>query len=191
MSADASGCASTLDVRPGLSLRPIAVDDAEALFASIDAHRTYLREWLPWLDWTRCVEDERAFLATTVARGAAGLGTVYVILLDGHACGIAGFNWVEPTNRICEIGYWLAADCQGRGIVTACVARLMRHSFDDLGLNRVTIPVAIGNARSRAVCERLGLRNEGVLREAEWLYDHFVDHVMYARVRRDVTPSAP
>ena len=174
-----------LDVRPGLRLRPVSVEDAEAVFALVDANRTYLRQWLPWLDWTRSVDDERAFLATTVARGAAGLGTVFVIECDGAVCGLAGFNWIEPTNRVCEIGYWLAADRQGRGVVTACVSRLMRHAFDDLGLNRVTIPAAVGNARSRAVCERLGLRVEGTLREAEWLYDHFVDHVLYARVRSE------
>jgi ribosomal-protein-serine acetyltransferase len=41
------------------------------------------------------------------------------------------------------------------------------------------IHCAAGNARSRGVPERLGFQQEGVLRQTGWLYDHFVDHVMY------------
>jgi len=41
------------------------------------------------------------------------------------------------------------------------------------------------NTRSRAIAERLGFRLEGVHRDAEWLYDHFVDLACYAMVARD------
>lgn len=69
--------------------------------------------------------------------------------------------------------------------MTACVKRLVRHAFEDLDLNRITLPIATENRRSRAVAERLGFRQEGVLRQAEWLYDHFVDHVLYAQIQSD------
>ena len=64
--------------------------------------------------------------------------------------------------------------------MTSCVFRLVEHAFADLKLNRVTIPAAVENLRSRAVPKRLRFREEGVLRQAEWLYDHYVDHVLYA-----------
>ncbi|WP_242967796.1 GNAT family N-acetyltransferase [Tepidibacter mesophilus] len=35
------------------------------------------------------------------------------------------------------------------------------------------------NVKSRAIPQRLGFKNEGVLREAEWLYNHYVSHVVY------------
>jgi ribosomal-protein-serine acetyltransferase len=38
----------------------------------------------------------------------------------------------------------------------------------------------VRNSKSCAIPERLGCRREGVRRQAEWLYDHFVDHVVYA-----------
>jgi ribosomal-protein-serine acetyltransferase len=44
-----------------------------------------------------------------------------------------------------------------------------------MGLNRIEARVATGNHASQAVCDRAGLKKEGVLREAEWLYDHYVD----------------
>ncbi len=175
----------TFHVGPTTSLRPASVEDAAVLFALVDANRAYLRVWLPWLDHNRTEDDTRSFLHAVAERGRAGRGSVWVVEEAGVVCGLAGFNWVEPTNRVCEVGYWLAAAYQGRGIMTACVSRLVRHAFEELNLNRVTLPVAVGNGRSRRVPERLDFRAEGVLRQAEWLYDHFVDHVLYAQVRSD------
>jgi ribosomal-protein-serine acetyltransferase len=175
----------TFDVDGFTTLRPLAEEDAADLFALVDRNRQHLRTWLPWLDSSRRVEDTQAFLALAVERGRAGRGMVWTIAHSNIMCGVAGFNWIEPFNRVCEIGYWLDADYQGRGIVTRSVYRLIRHAYEDLQLNRITIPVAVENKRSRAVPERLGFRAEGVLREAEWLYDHWVDHVLYALIHSD------
>jgi ribosomal-protein-serine acetyltransferase len=59
--------------------------------------------------------------------------------------------------------------------MTASVRRLINYGFGDLNLNRIEIRVAVGNQPSQAICDRLGLKEEGILRQAEWLYDHFVD----------------
>ena len=182
---------STINVDDRTMLRPASVEDAEQLFAVVEANRAHLRTWLPWLDGNRQADDSRAFLASVVERRKAGLGGVWVVEHAGTLCGVAGFNWIQPYNRSCEIGYWLDAGHGGRGIMTRCVARLVRHAFEDLGLNRITIPVAVKNVRSRGIPERLGFRAEGVMREAEWLYDHFVDHVLYAQVRSEWVGPSP
>ncbi len=66
----------------------------------------------------------------------------------------------------------------------ACRA-LVGHAFTELNLNRVEIRCASDNARSCAIPERLSFRREGLLREAEWLYDRFVDHVVYGLIRSE------
>lgn len=63
------------------------------------------------------------------------------------------------------------------------------HSFQTLGLNRVEIRCAVDNRKSCAIPERLGFILEGTLRQAEWLYDHFVDHSVYAILSQDWTPA--
>ena len=63
--------------------------------------------------------------------------------------------------------------------------RWLAWAFDRGRLNRIEIRCASGNHRSRAIPVRLGLREEGLLRDAEWLYDHFVDHVVYAALAKE------
>lgn len=82
-------------------------------------------------------------------------------------------------NKSTSIGYWLAEDAQGSGIMTKSCEAYIDHAFRDLDLHRIEIRCAVANARSRAVPERLGFASEGLIREAEWLNDRFVDHVLY------------
>ena len=54
-----------------------------------------------------------------------------------------------------------------------------------MGLNRIEIRCATQNVRSRAIPERLGFKEEGLIRDAEWLYDHYVDHIVYGMLESD------
>jgi ribosomal-protein-serine acetyltransferase len=174
-----------LEVSPTTILRAVSPDDAGPLFALVDANRAHLREWLPWLDDSRSEVDTLAFLAGAIERRHAGLGLDMLIEHQGEICGGAAFNTIDRANRIAVIGYWLAERWQGRGIMTACVSRMVRHAFDDLKLNRITISIAVANRRSQGIAKRLGFQAEGILRESAWLYDHFVDQVLYALIRSD------
>jgi ribosomal-protein-serine acetyltransferase len=56
----------------------------------------------------------------------------------------------------------------------------MEHCFDDIGLHRFVLEAATDNFASRAIAERLGMRLEGITKDREWLYDHYVDSTLYA-----------
>jgi ribosomal-protein-serine acetyltransferase len=74
---------------------------------------------------------------------------------------------VDWLHRRAEIGYWLGREFQGHGMVTDACRAVTRHALVELGLNRVEIRCATGNAKSKAIPLRLGFTLEGVLRQAE------------------------
>ena len=51
-----------IEVDAEVTLRSVAPTDAEALFAVVDANRSYLATWLPWVEHTRSPDDTREFI---------------------------------------------------------------------------------------------------------------------------------
>jgi ribosomal-protein-serine acetyltransferase len=168
-----------------VSLRAVESSDAKVLFNLVERNREYLREWLPWLDFNTSLADTEAFIERSIQQHSDGVGLVLLIIHNGQPQGVIGFNWIDALHQSCEIGYWIAEDAQGLGLVTVCTRAMVGYAFTELDLNRVNISAALNNTGSRAIPERLGFSQEGTKREAEWLYDHFADHATYAMLRRD------
>ena len=155
-------------------------DLAQELFELTDENRAYLREWLPWLDHTNCVADTLSFIEST----EKGHPT-FAVILGQKICGVAGFHHIDYTNKHASIGYWLAEQYIGKGIITRAVKHLLQMGFDEYELNKIEIRCATGNIRSRAVAERLGFTHEATLKQREWLYSRFVDHAVYSVLASD------
>lgn len=168
-----------ITINQDLALRMIAPEDAEKVFALTDASREYLKEWLPWLDFTKELADTNAYIEGCIKGHEANSSLSLVILFKNEIVGIAGFNGINPSNKIGTIGYWLSEGAQGHGIMTKTVKALLQYAFETLKLHKVEIRVAEANHKSRAIPERLGFMQEGTIRAAEWLYDHYVNHVIY------------
>jgi len=153
---------------------------ADDLFDLTDRNRQYLRQWLPWLDDVRTADDTKHFLTAQVGRIARGESLHTTIFSDGMIAGVAGFNSIDRINRIGYIGYWLGQEFTGKGIMTDVVRDLIEIGVSYYSLQKIDIRCATGNLRSRAIPERLGFSHEGTLRRAEWLYDQWLDHEVYA-----------
>jgi ribosomal-protein-serine acetyltransferase len=173
-------------------LRLLQKEDAAALFALTDANRDYLRQWLPWLDAIAGVNDTQNFIEHTRQQAIDLQGFVAAIWELGEVAvttdrlvGVIGLNKIAWQHRIGDVGYWLGESDGGRGIMTSACEVLVDYAFSTLNLNRLVIACATQNQRSRAIPVRLGFEHEGVAREAEWLYDRFVDHEIYALLKRD------
>lgn len=168
-----------------LHLRSLKLEDTHPLFSLTDANREYLRQWLPWLDANLHPEDTRAFIERSIENMQAGKETVSAIFYDRTLVGLVGLHEVSWHHRSGCVGYWLSADYQGKGIMTRACQSMLDYGFATLKLNRIEICCAVNNARSEAVVKRLGLAYEGTLREAEWLYDHFVDWKVYSMLAHE------
>ena len=159
--------------------------DATELFGLIERNRGHLRQWLPWVDYETSIEDSRRFVRRSLQSYLDNEGFNLGIRYKGQLAGVIGFHTVNWPNRQVEIGYWLGANFQGRGVMTRACRAMVDYALRKLQLNRVTILCATGNVRSRAIPERLGFTLEGTRRDGEWLYDHFVDLVVYSVLARE------
>ncbi|UGS37093.1 GNAT family N-acetyltransferase [Capillimicrobium parvum] len=159
-------------------LRPFAESDADELHAAIEANRDHLSEWLPWAPRQGRAQTLE-FLRTAQRQAAANDGLQLAIVERGRIVGSAGFHTIDWPRRFTSIGYWLARDAQGRGLATRAVRACVVHAFGEWRLERIEIRAAPENARSRAIPERLGFRELGVLRGVERVGDRWVDHVVY------------
>ena len=170
---------------PGAILRPLRRADAGELFALVDAGRERLREWLPWLDFVREPRAMAAFIEDSEQAQRAGTAARMAIEVHGRIAGVVSLEGVDVLHRRGMIGYWIDASHEGRGYVSTAVRRLCDYGFGSRGLHRIEIRAAPGNLRSRAIPERLGFQREGIARQTEWLYDRYVDHVLYAMLAPD------
>lgn len=162
-----------------LSLKVVEMRDAERIFELTDNSREHLKAWLPWLDFTTELKDTQDFIKSGSSNFIEGKSLNTAILFKGEIVGVAGFNNINPANKTAYIGYWIGKDYQGHGIMTRAAKALTDYAFAELKLNKVEIRAAVENSKSRSIPERLGYVQEGTIRQAEWLYDHYVDHVVY------------
>lgn len=172
-------------IEDGLFLKSFELREAEDLLLVVDANRPYLRNWLPWLDMTRGIDEMIVYVDSTIRQLAANQGFQTAIWHNDKIVGIIGYHHLEWANRSTCIGYWLDERHQGKGIMTKSCRTLVEYAFEEWKLNRIEIHCAEGNIKSRGIPERLGFKSEGLLREAEWLYDHYVDHVVYAMLAKE------
>ncbi|MBS1857600.1 MAG: GNAT family N-acetyltransferase [Acidobacteria bacterium] len=173
------------EVGPGIEMRLFEARDAEELFAVVEANREYLRKWLPWVDVTHSPADLRRFIERVRGQYEAGQGPQTALRWNGRIVGGIGCHPIDWPNRRCSIGYWLADECQGKGIMTRACASLLGYLFDEAGLHRVTIQCGTRNRKSCAIPRRLGFRREGVMRGAEWVNDRWVDLVVWGMLAED------
>ena len=163
-------------------LRELTGEDAGSLFALVDGNRKYLRQWLPWVDKQQGPHDSGQFIEGARNDNRAGVALTLGIEHQGDIVGVIGLHEFDNDSRQTSMGFWISSSHQGKGIVSSSCARLIEHAFTDLGLNRVVMRMAEDNVRSRRVAERNGLVYEGTCKQSEWLYDHFVNQMVYATV---------
>lgn len=164
------------DLGEGVEVRAYEMDDVETIFTLVDAERERLRMWLPWVDAVRTLDDERDWLAGILTKENPS-EEAFGIWDGGTFAGGIGLSF-DRLNDNGDIGYWLGAAFEGRGLVTRACRGLIAHGFER-GLHRISIHAAPANERSRAVPERLGFTPEGVLRQAGKTGDGYVDLVVY------------
>ncbi len=172
--------ANTLAVDADIALVPRHPNDAAETFELVNAHRGALNEWLTWIESTYAVGDIRRYAQFAESQFDRNLSFDYSIRWQGAMAGGLGLHNLDFAGRSAHVGYWLGPPFQGRGIMSRAVSKLTDHALGALALHRLEIRCVVENHKSRAVAERLGYVQEGVLREAYFLHGRFRDIALYA-----------
>lgn len=174
-----------LNVDNEITIELIKEDHAGALFELVQANKLRLAEWLPWVDKLPTVRHFESFCIDSARRYAEGSEMPMTILYDGKVAGRIGVYNIDMQNKIASIGYWLGDKFQGKGIVTKACRQTVDYAFYELGLNRIEIKCGAENLRSQAIPHRLQFVKEGILRQAEFINNRFIDLILYSKLKSE------
>jgi RimJ/RimL family protein N-acetyltransferase len=165
-----------------IALRPIAADDADALYPLVAG--TDIPDTLLW-DGPESLEEMRTSLGRFAEQNARGDGHHFVIVLDERAIGSIG---VRPENDFRgDLGLWIGRDFHGNGYGTEAVRLAARYAFDRLCLAKLEATVFVGNVASRRIFERNGFRLEGTIRRAVRKRDRLIDEWLFGILPDELT----
>ncbi|HEX8355704.1 MAG TPA: GNAT family N-acetyltransferase [Pyrinomonadaceae bacterium] len=154
-----------INVRDGVYLSSVRPTDKPALlehFGTRDISETTLNIPYPYTEsdadsWLhkRIAHSEGSGKEVTFAVRDAGGMLIGVVGADSHRVG---------ASHRAEIGYWLARQYWGRGLMTDAVRAYIGYAFGELRLLRLTAQVVEFNPGSARVLEKNGFKLEGRLR---------------------------
>jgi ribosomal-protein-alanine N-acetyltransferase len=171
-------------------LRPLEVDDAEALLEVLVRDRVFLDRWEP-------IRPDTFFTLETQQRGLERLREAddfadFGIFLetDDELVGRVQLSGISPSPfENAYLGYFVSERHNGRGYATAGVRLAVGAALGELELHRVQAAVIPRNVPSIRVLEKAGFRKEGLALRYLQIAGVWEDHVLYA-VTAEEWPTA-
>jgi RimJ/RimL family protein N-acetyltransferase len=166
-----------------LTLRPLRLDDVPALAAAAS-------DGTLWEKKTTSVPRPEGFeeyvrKALELQAAGAQLPFTTVVNEGERVVGSTRYMNVDAANHRLEIGTtWIARAWQRSFVNTTAKYLMLRHAFETLGCNAVEFRTHLLNHQSRAAIERLGAKQDGILRSHMIMPDGDLrDTVVYSIVR--------
>jgi RimJ/RimL family protein N-acetyltransferase len=106
---------------------------------------------------------------------------VFAIVVEGVACGSIGiFPQSDVHRKNAEMGYWLAEEYWGRGIITEAVRQTVEYGFKTFEINRIFARPFGTNLASQRVLEKSGFTLEAMFEKALFKNGQLLDELIYA-----------
>ncbi len=124
------------------------------------------------------------WIATHQPKFEAGELVVFAIVAKAESAlvGAISLELDEPFDRG-QLGYWIGKPYWGLGYCTEAAARILRFGFSELRLNRIHSSHLKRNPASGRVMQKIGMREEGLLRQHTKKWGRFEDLVLYGILR--------
>jgi len=98
----------SLQVDQDLELGLLERRHALSLWALIEQNRSYLREWLPWIDHLNSLTDLEDFVGQALRRFSEDATPLTGIYLRGELVGTVWLHDLDRYMRKAAMGYWLS-----------------------------------------------------------------------------------
>ena len=146
-----------------VTLEPLRIEHHDALVGAASDGRL----WELWYTRVPSALTMRADIEGRLAKQASGTMLPFVVRRTGtgEVVGATTYCNADADTPRVEIGYtWTAASAQRTGVNTESKRLLLTHAFEELGCAAVEFRTHWHNRQSRAAIERLGAKQDGVLR---------------------------
>ena len=173
-----------------VELHPLRRRDASEWSRVRQANEAWLSPWeptapMPWRE-RHTPATYRAMRRAVARRARTGTSVPFAIRVDGRLAGqVTVDNIVRGPLRSGHLGYWIDQSVAGRGLASLAVALVCDHAFGPVGLHRLQAEIRPENVRSQRLVERLGFRQEGLLRRYLDIDGDWRDHLAYALLAED------
>lgn len=176
--APAKGTVSTAR----LLLRPLRMSDAADFHAY--AKNPRVARFVLW-DAHQSLGQTRSVLRGQIRDSAQeGLMTLAITRrVSGQMVGTIGLVWRDGANQEAEVGFSLAEDCWGQGLMTEALTAYLRHLFQATDIRRVEAQHDVLNPSSGRVMRKAGMKAEGLLREKLYYKGAYASVMLYAALK--------
>jgi [ribosomal protein S5]-alanine N-acetyltransferase len=177
-----------------VELHPLRRRDADEWSRLRRANEDWLSPWepsspVPWSD-RHTPATYRAMRRAVARRARLGTSVPLAVRVEGRLAGqVTLDNIVRGAMRGGHLGYWIDRRVAGQGMASLAVALVCDHAFGAVGLHRVEADIRPENLPSRRLVERLGFRQEGLLRRFLDIDGDWRDHLAYALLAEDLPGS--
>ena len=147
---------------PHARLEPLSQDHCEGLTEAVKDGEL----WKLWYTSVPRAENMRKEIDRRLGLQASGAMLPWTVFdAGGQIAGMTTYMSVDAPNRRVEIGStWYAARIQRSALNTQCKLLLLTHAFEKLDCIVVEFRTHFFNHQSRRVIERLGAKQDGILR---------------------------
>ena len=145
--------------------------------------------WMSWCHAGYSMQDAQSFCDRCANAWAADGDREFGIFdaASGEVLGCVGINQINRVNLLANMGYWVRARREGRGIASTAARLASGFAFADLGLARIEIVALPDNAASRRVAEKVGARYECIARNRLQFRGEPRDAAVYSLVPGDLS----
>ena len=161
-----------------VTLRELRTSDAPSLFGELTTPDVKRFIWAPppsvaafehFIEWTPSERNTGKY----ICYGAVPKG-------EQHAFGVFELRSLQPGFLRGELGFAVTRRLWPDGVFVEAAWLLLDFAFHHVGVHRVEARAAVNNTKGNAAMKALGAHREGLLKDAFWQDDQFVDQYLWA-----------